>query len=498
MGAGGMKGQEGTINTMPEDVTGLRGDVISWLQQASGGNPGAAAEASFEKMFAKERLDYLAQLQKNGVTGPALLQAGAQFDSNKATRKEAYVKQNPGGSFGAINAQAAPMYNPAASGGSTIGNLPQAPKTNLGPASLSSFDPISAGAAAKGDPVSMGKTSGLQRDKNFDGIIDMIVGRSKGGNMAGQATAGQAASTVGMVQSMDQLGNSFFKENVMTPYRDMFAQTRKEGLAAANEASGNLTGSGFANNLGTTVNRSIGEENAALSGILTQLGQFEVGRQQQVAEREQGRLLGNAGFTTQAEIANAGNRTTANLAGTQNLAQLAALFSGESMDAAKRADGMSMFNAGESNKALMDFLGRSDTMSQFNTNQVNTSKTQQSIRNAELATQQAIEQGRITSAEATNYYNQQLQLNTKQAELDQNNNQFNAGETNKAGMFNTQNQTNVNQQNAQNFLQLLLGMSTTGVGPNQPSYKPGGWDAISQILPFIGTVVGSYYGAKKN
>lgn len=500
MSSGSMKSQQGSANTMPEDITGLRGDIVSWLRQAgAGGDPTAVAGAEFDRNFAAKRMEYAQQLQKAGVRDGALVQAMAEYDSRKDALKAGFIKSNPGGSFGAINAKAGDMYTPTRSNGSTIANLPQMPGTNIGPATFSAYDPITAGNAAKGDPVAMAKTSGFNRDKSFDSIINMIIGRSTGGNMAGIANAGQAGSTVGMVKSMDELGaNSYFKDNVMSPYRDMFGQTRREGLAAAIEASGNLTGSGFANNLGTTVNRSIGEENATLSGILTQLSQSEIARQQQVAEREQGRMLGNAGFTTQAEIANAGNKTSANLAGTQSLSNLASMFSGESMDAAGRADKVSMFNSSESNKALMDFLGRSDTMNQFNTNQTNTSRTQQSIRNAELATQQAIEQGRITSAEATNYYNRQLERNIKQGELDLNNNQFNAGEANKAGMFNTQTNTNVNMQNAQNFLQLLLGMGTTGVGPNQLTNKPGGWDAISQILPFLGTLAGSYYGAKNN
>lgn len=60
-------------------------------------------------------------------------------------------------------------------------------------------------------------------------------------------------------------------------YDDMFNQNRALALAQAKEASGNLTGSGYAANLGGVVNRSLGEQNGLLSQVLTQLamGQYQ-------------------------------------------------------------------------------------------------------------------------------------------------------------------------------------------------------------------------------
>ncbi len=495
MGAsGGMKGSYGTQQNVPTDVTGLRDDIVNFLRaQAGGGNP---AESEFERMWARDRTAYGETLLKQGLGTADIIKGLANYDQGKDAKKQAFLQSNPQGSYGKIFPTAG-SATAGTSAGVDLGSFDKPVSTTIGPVGKASYDPITAGAAAKGDPVAVARTAQLQRGGQFDNIINMIIGKASGGNMAGNATAGQANSTVGMVQSMDELGNSFFKDNVMTPYRDMFAQTRAEGLAAAKEASGNLTGSGFANNLGTTVNRSIAEENKTLSDILTQLGQFEVGRQQQVAEREQNRLVSNAGFTTQANIANAGNITQSNIAGASNLSALADLFSRESMDSAKRADTVSMFNTGEQNKSLLDFLQRSDSMGQFNTNQVNSSRTQQAIQNAQAETQRAVEQGRISSNEAQNYFNQMVALRIKQGELDLNNNQFNVGEGNKVSMFNTQSANTAAMQGADNFLRLLLGMGTTGVGASDTTYKPGGWDAFAQILPFIGTAVGSYYGAKR-
>lgn len=66
--------------------------------------------------------------------------------------------------------------------------------------------------------------------------------------------------------------NSLAFQNIRGGYDQMFNQNRAEALAQAKEASGNLTGSGYANALGTTVNRSLGEQNATLAQILTNLG----------------------------------------------------------------------------------------------------------------------------------------------------------------------------------------------------------------------------------
>lgn len=500
MGAsGGMKGSYGSMENIPGDVSGLREDVVNFLRaQAGGGN---AAEAEFERIYGRDRMAYQETLLKQGLGVGDINAAMAKYDQAKEAKKQAFLQANPQGTYGKIF----PTAQQATAGSSArvdLGSFDKPVGTTIGPIGQANYDPITAGQAAKGDPVAVANVAQLQRDKQFDPLVNMIIGKASGGNMAGQATAGQAASTLGMVQSIDQIVNSVsggthFKDNVMNPYRDMFKQTRNEGLAAARESSGNLTGSGFANILGTTVNRSMAEENKALSDVLTQLANIELQRQQEVADREQGRLVSNAGFTTQANMGNAANLTQANISGTNALSGLAELFSRESMDSAKRADTVSMFNSGESNKALLDFLGRTDNMAQFNTNQTNSSRTQQAIQNAQAETQRAIEQGRISSNEAQNYFNQMVAMRIKQGELDLNNNQFNTGESNKVGMFNAQSQNTAALQGADNFLRLLLGMTTTGVGAASPTYKPGIWDSFAQILPFLGTAVGSYYGARK-
>ena len=54
----------------------------------------------------------------------------------------------------------------------------------------------------------------------------------------------------------------------MSPYQQLFAQQRSEALASAKESAGNLTGTGFANTLGTAAGRSASQDNAFIGQLL--------------------------------------------------------------------------------------------------------------------------------------------------------------------------------------------------------------------------------------
>lgn len=107
-------------------------------------------------------------------------------------------------------------------------------------------------------------------------------------------------------QSVDQLGGvkSDFFRNVMSQLAPAFAQRRAEGLAAAREAAGNLTGTGRSNFLGGAINRSLGEEQATLANYATQGLQTEVGRQQGDAARALEAARANQGVAFQTGAAN--------------------------------------------------------------------------------------------------------------------------------------------------------------------------------------------------
>jgi len=100
--------------------------------------------------------------------------------------------------------------------------------------------------------------------------------------------------------SLDSLGgvNSAFFNNMMGQLAPAFAQRRAEGLAAGAERAGNLTGSGFANRLGSAVNRSLGDEQAALANYATQGLQMEMQRQQGDANRMLQAGMANQGADT--------------------------------------------------------------------------------------------------------------------------------------------------------------------------------------------------------
>jgi hypothetical protein len=63
----------------------------------------------------------------------------------------------------------------------------------------------------------------------------------------------------------------------LQPFRDLFTRQRGEAIAQAKEST-NLTGSGFANNLGKTVNRSLLDEEAFLANLLNQNQQANANR----------------------------------------------------------------------------------------------------------------------------------------------------------------------------------------------------------------------------
>lgn len=74
-------------------------------------------------------------------------------------------------------------------------------------------------------------------------------------------------------------------------YEDLFSQRRSDALAQAKEMSGNLTGTGYAENLGRTVQRSLADENALLTQLMSQLGLAQYGQEQQNAQNNAQRFL---------------------------------------------------------------------------------------------------------------------------------------------------------------------------------------------------------------
>lgn len=73
-----------------------------------------------------------------------------------------------------------------------------------------------------------------------------------------------------MGQGYDTLFSQGSDEELLAPYRALFEQQNKVGLAQAKESAGNLTGSGYAASLGSYLNRAVPEQNAFLAMLLEQ------------------------------------------------------------------------------------------------------------------------------------------------------------------------------------------------------------------------------------
>ncbi len=322
----------------------------------------------------------------------------------------------------------------------------------------------------------------------------------------GQARdVGAQASSYNPTQSVDTLGgkNSAFFNNMVEQLKPAFEQNRAESLAAAKAGLGNMgAGSSVANSLGTAMNRSLGQEQATLANYATQGIQTEVGRQLQDSAQNaqvgmananrslsadqgnqaadlqflntlvnQGGMAGNLALgagsqNLQAQIANQGTKANLGTTGANNALQ--ALIANQGADL--NAQGQ---NAGN---ALQQW---------FQSNQLG-QNAQQANMGANLQALLA-NQGAINSAQGQNIQNwmNQGQFN---ANLAQNTNNLNA----QLGQMYQQLSTQVGQQNAQNFLNMLMGMGTTGVGGNQV-VQSGGAGALLQP---IAAGVGSYFGSR--
>jgi hypothetical protein len=278
-------------------------------------------------------------------------------------------------------------------------------------------------------------------------------------------------------QSVDQLGgaNSAFFQNMMQQLQPAFNQQRQLAAAQGAESAGNLTGSGMANRLGGALNRSLGDEQARLADYATQGLGMEVNRQGQDAGRNlQGQmsnqgadistmqqLMGNQQFGSdqrlRALMANQGTDLSA-----QQGNQQAGLTSGmANQDARLRAAGMGQ----QGELANMDAMIRSGGMNQ----------------NADLERMRMDMQGQLAN-QGTDLQRLMANQSTaagragQQATMDQQRNM---------GIYGQQSQNA--SQNAQNFLQMLMGMGTTGVGPPQTNYQPG-------FMDFLGGIGGQLVG----
>jgi hypothetical protein len=146
-------------------------------------------------------------------------------------------------------------------------------------------------------------TTPAQTSKVRGGIVDYLMG--PGGGTSGFGTQGNGtgspydrinAGAPAPTQSVDQLGgaDSAFFKNMLEQYQPALDQNRATGIAAAKEGAGTLTGSGFANILGSSINRSLGEENATVANIAGHGLDLEQARQQNEYNQRSDTMRSNA------------------------------------------------------------------------------------------------------------------------------------------------------------------------------------------------------------
>jgi len=368
-----------------------------------------------------------------------------------------------------------------------VSGFPQvtvSPITGLPQVGSHSFDPSQFGGAPN--------VSGQQ-------INPAIFGSAFGGGSARDVTAGPISGV--NTQSVDQLGgaNSEFFRNMIAQLQPAFAQQRALGLAGAKEASGTLTGSGYANTLGSAVNRSLGDEQARLADYATRGLETEVGRQTSLAGLEQGRAISEADQRLRAGIANQGADVNlmdmilrGNISGQDSL--LRALLGNQATGLqASEANARNALLGGD--QRLQALLGNqrtglaADTANASNATAAAQANLDAALR-AGLGNQDAsiragiANQGAdISVLDANTQRMIQNMLssqgaNTAQAQLNQGANIANQGAIG-----------DMNNANAQRFLQLLLGMGTTGVGTEV--VQRGG---AGSILGPLAGIAGSFLG----
>lgn len=335
----------------------------------------------------------------------------------------------------------------------------------------------------------------------------MSVASQIQGMLPGMFSRGQVRDTSAQssgynnTQSVDQLGGakSAFFNNMKDQLQPAFSQSRAEALAAAKEGMGNMgAGSAVANALGTAVNRSLGNEQATLADYASKGVQTEVGRQLQDAGQEsqvgmananralssdQGNQGADMGFLSQLlgqgnlSLGAAGQGLQAQMANQSTMANLGTTGANNALQALQSNQGAGLQASGQNAGNALNYWNSFNQMGQ-NAQNANMGAGLQ----AQLANQSA-----GNNAQGQNIANQmnQGQFNSN---MTQNTNNLNA----QLGQGYQQLVAQMGQQNAANFLNMLMGMSTTGVQGNQVVQSGG----LGSLLAPIGQGVGAYLGAK--
>lgn len=357
-----------------------------------------------------------------------------------------------------------------------------------------------------------------------------------GPGVAAQNVNAQNVNSTGTT-SVDQLGgaNSAFFQNMMGQLQPSFTQARNQDLTAAKEAAGSLTGSGFANRLGSSVNRSLGNEQATLANYASQGLNTEVGRQQSDAARSLQAAGMNQSTGLQAGMANQSAGLQAGIAN-QNVgmqAQLANQSAGLQAGIANQNVGMQSQLANQS--ADQNFMnaqltrnaqgltaqqmgmqaGIANQGANLQAGLANQSTgLQAGIANQNMGMQaqianQGADQNFINSMLAQNAQGMQAQQMGSQAQQfnstqQQQQNALQAQLDAQRNALGYQGQLGTNQQNANNFMQLTGQQAGLGVGPTTVQQSQGfggflgglGGTILGAAAGPIGSTIGNKVGSQ--
>jgi len=281
-------------------------------------------------------------------------------------------------------------------------------------------------------------------------------------------------------QSIDKLGgvNSEFFRNMQGQLAPAFQQQRAEALAQAKEGLGNMgNGTALANSLGVAMNRSLGNEQAQLADYALQGLKLQADQQNQLTA-----MAGNS------EIAAQNRYLQGQLANQDKDAQFLNILLGQNaqnIDVLQGNQGAygQAFGQG-ANNALQGMLANQATgLSASGQNAGNWLQAAGLNNQAQIAN--SGQWGNMLQS------NQQANLTgqMQNASNFMNNNQFNAQQAQGVNNLNAnlgaqyqQLASQIGQQNAANYLQMLLGMGTTGVGPAQVVQQPGFGSALGGVV----------------
>ena len=354
----------------------------------------------------------------------------------------------------------------------------------------------SAGNGQTGDIMS--RLNGVNGQGN-SAILNSLL--SGGGGVGAQKVAGLTEGQ----QSVSDLATGGFMDKLLAQYSPYFEQQRQKALAGAKEASGNLTGSGFANALGNSTAQTLAQQQAQL-GDLAQFGiGQEVSRQGNLAGLQNQRNLADASNSLQASIATAGNNLQGAASAGQysNAAQeqmIQALEASGQIDLANlvREQGRLTGNAQMGNDVALQNRGISSNEAQAAGQLgLNRDTTLAGLMQNDAQAQAGRDQQtNLANSGAQNQRDellaqlkQQLGLSNRQlssqeeqflSQLLQNNNQFNASQTNTVG-----------NNNANRIASLLGGLTTAGVGVPNQTQSPGFLDSLFGGLTAAAPLIGA-------